>query len=301
MSDVIREVRPAVVVLLNLSRDQLDRANEVRQMAERWQRTLARGGTFTGAVVANANDPLVVYAAMEAGRVLWCDVPTPWRADARSCPRCTLALRYDDAGWSCSCGMAKPQAITTTLDSTLTVAGHDVPLDLLLPGAFNESNAAMALTALAEVGIDPLLAVGRINALKAVAGRFTLRTWQGHTMRLFLAKNPSGFEALLSTVEDDESDVWVAINARVADGRDPSWLYDVPFERLRGHRVWCLGDRRLDLATRLDYGGVAFEVVDEWDQLGVSPDPSGAARELHRVSVNGWRGPHRVDHRDIVS
>ena len=75
---------------------------------------------------------------------------------------------------------------------------------------------------------------------------------------------------MLSTLEDDGTDVWVAINARVADGRDPSWLYDVPFERLRGHRVFCLGDRRLDLATRLDYAQVDFVVVDEDDVLASS-------------------------------
>ena len=35
LADVIATVTPKVVILLNLSRDQLDRANEVRQMAER--------------------------------------------------------------------------------------------------------------------------------------------------------------------------------------------------------------------------------------------------------------------------
>jgi hypothetical protein len=31
--------------------------------------------------------------------------------------------------------------------------------------------------------------------------------------------------------------------------------------------VWCLGERRLDLATRLDYAGVEFRVVDDVDEL----------------------------------
>ena len=68
---------------------------------------------------------------------------------------------------------------------------------------------------------------------------------------------------MMATLPEDGSDVWVAINARVADGHDPSWLYDAPFEMLRGHRVYCFGDRRLDLATRLDYGQVDFVVVDD--------------------------------------
>ena len=93
-----------------------------------------------------------------------------------------------------------------------------------------------------------------------------MRRWNGHVLRLLLAKNPSGFAAMMATLPDDGSDVWVAINARVADGHDPSWLYDAPFEMLRGHRVYCFGDRRLDLATRLDYGQVDYVVVDD-DEL----------------------------------
>ena len=58
----------------------------------------------------------------------------------------------------------------------------------------------------------------------------------------------------------------------VADGHDPSWLYDVPFETLRGHRVYCFGDRRLDLATRLDYGQVDFVVVDNDDEVPTSKE-----------------------------
>jgi len=57
--------------------------------------------------------------------------------------------------------------------------------------------------------------------------------------------------------------VWMAINAHVADGKDPSWLYDVPCEALRGRRVMCLGERRLDLATRLTYEDIDAIVVDE--------------------------------------
>src|ERR1017187_1746962 len=91
LGDVVRATRPRVVVLLNLSRDQLDRANEVRQMAERWRRSLA-ASDHELVVVANANDPLVVYAALDAPRVRWCDVPTSWTGDAQSCPRCTQPL-----------------------------------------------------------------------------------------------------------------------------------------------------------------------------------------------------------------
>ena len=268
--------RAKVVVLTNLSRDQLDRANEVRQLAGRWRRALSvEDAQFT--VVANANDPLVAFAAMGARRVVWCDVPTTWMADAASCPVCTRVIKHSDDSWRCVCGFERPSTPETTLDMTtgreLRIDGQRVDLALSIPGEFNRSNAALALSALRLVGVDLEVAVARVNAISSVAGRFSLRHWDRHVVRLLLAKNPAGFDALLSTVPRDDSPVWIAINARLADGHDPSWLYDVPFEALRGHKVYCFGDRRLDLATRLNYANVECEVVDHETTLPVSDSP----------------------------
>ena len=64
LAAVARAVQPAVVVLLNLTRDQLDRGTEVRAVAA------AVGAALTGLprtlVVANADDPMVVWAAGDA-------------------------------------------------------------------------------------------------------------------------------------------------------------------------------------------------------------------------------------------
>jgi UDP-N-acetylmuramyl tripeptide synthase len=261
LGEVTRSTLAEVVVLLNLSRDQLDRANEVRRIAERWRVLL--GEVPSVKVVANANDPLVVFAAEVAAHVAWCDVPTPWTTDAVSCPHCTQPLHFSDSSWWSDCGFKKPTDVATTLGNDLVVRGSSVDLALQLPGEFNRINAAMALTALSELGVDLAGAVTRINALTSVAGRFSVRCWRGHRLRLLLAKNPAGFSAMLSSLEEDGADLWLAINARVADGHDPSWLYDVPFEVLRGRRVYCFGDRRLDLATRLEYAGVDAIIVND--------------------------------------
>src|ERR1700722_14487071 len=63
LADTLNATRPSGVILLNLSRDQMDRANEVRHLAERWRKALEAHGDDELVVVANANDPLVVYAA----------------------------------------------------------------------------------------------------------------------------------------------------------------------------------------------------------------------------------------------
>ena len=285
LAHVAQATSARTITLLNLSRDQLDRANEVRQIAERWRVLLADAKETD--VIANANDPLVVYAAELAASVAWCDVPTPWTTDAVSCPHCTQPLHFTEASWWCDCGFAKPSDVVTTLREGLVVRGTPLVLALKLPGAFNEANAAMALTALSLVGADMTAALARVNALTNVAGRFSLRRWRGHLLRLLLAKNPAGFAAMLVTLERDDSNVWVAINARVADGHDPSWLYDVPFEMLRGHRVFCFGDRRLDLATRLDYANVDYVVVSDDTSIPVSPGP--VALLANYTAFQEWR------------
>jgi lipid II isoglutaminyl synthase (glutamine-hydrolysing) len=273
LPDVIGRVAPRAAVLLNLSRDQLDRASEVRQMAERWRRLFAELATSGVAVVANANDPLVVYAAEVATVVRWCDVPTVWRGDALSCPKCTRPIEFDSAGWHCPCGFARPTPLTTTLNDRLTVNGAAVDLSLAVPGAFNQANAAMGVTALDVVGVPVAAAVARMNAVTEVAGRFARRRWRGRSVRLVLAKNPAGVAAVLAMVAPEPGDLWIAINDQIADGRDPSWLYDAPFEELAGRDVACLGQRRLDLATRLDYAGVGATVVDDPSSLASGDAP----------------------------
>jgi lipid II isoglutaminyl synthase (glutamine-hydrolysing) len=266
---IVADLQPDVMVLLNLSRDQLDRANEVRQVAEKW-RTAFLNLSVTK-FVANANDPMVVYALENVRGVSWCDIPTAWTADASTCPRCNGSIVFANDNWSCRCGFAKPQQIMTTLKKELSILGRRIPLQLNLPGEFNRSNAAMALTAIQVLGLDsPVVAAVRISWLDSVAGRFDVRQIWGRKATLFLAKNPAGFSALLESLPSDSSELWIGINAEVADGRDPSWLYDVPFERLGSRVVYCFGTRRLDLAVRLFYAGVEPRVVNDREHV-----PSG--------------------------
>ena len=60
--------------------------------------------------------------------------------------------------------------------------------------------------------------------------------------------------------------VILAVNAQVPDGRDTSWLWDVDYRRLRGRPVFVTGERRLDLAVRLEADDVAFGLVETIDE-----------------------------------
>ena len=256
------------VVLLNLSRDQLDRTNEVRMVAGRWRAALAAAPRTE--VVANADDPLVVWGAAAAHRVHWVGVGLRWQLDAVGCPSCAGRIEFGPGTWACTaCDFAKPPPEAWLEHPPGEPArlvwadGRVQPFFLVLPGAFNEANAAMAAVAAEACGVDAAAALRAMEAVEEVAGRFTVRRFGEHRARLMLAKNPAGWDELLDLVAGSDAPVVVSINARVADGADPSWLWDVPYERLAGRTVVATGDRRRDLAVRLLYAGVAHRTESD--------------------------------------
>ncbi|MGH9094579.1 MAG: MurT ligase domain-containing protein [Acidimicrobiales bacterium] len=254
---VVNATQPEVCVLLNLSRDQLDRNNEVRHLAASWRRTFERRAETV--VVANADDPLVAWAAGGAPNVVWVGAGQPWIADASGCPHCGSRIIWDAGGvWACSsCELRRPDLDVGLVDGSIVAAdGQRTPLHLALPGRCNQANAALALTAAVRLGAEPGPALEAMAATEEVVGRYRTVRAGDKDARLLLAKNPAGWLEVFDVLYPEPSPVVIAINARIADGRDPSWLWDVPFEELRGRRVVATGERSRDLAVRLHYAEV---------------------------------------------
>ncbi|HVA59622.1 MAG TPA: MurT ligase domain-containing protein [Mycobacteriales bacterium] len=257
---VVAAVRPRVAVLLNLTRDQLDRYAEVRRLAGIWRSAVPA----VPVVVANADDPLVVWAAEVAPAVRWVGAGLAWRQDAVACPACGDVIRSDGAGWSSGCGLRRPEpAWVLTATGLRDPAGVEHPLRLALPGAANRGNAALAAAAAAELGVPPATALPAIAGVAGVEGRYVETRHEGRLVRLLLAKNPAGWQEALSHLRPAPAGLVVAVNARAADGRDPAWLWDVPFEALAGRPVIASGERSRDVAVRLRYAGVEHERVDD--------------------------------------
>jgi UDP-N-acetylmuramyl tripeptide synthase len=279
---ILQQARPSVAVLMNLSRDQMDRAAELRLLAGMWREALARSGVH---VVANCDDPLVVWAASSAASVTWVACGQYWREDSWSCPRCGGPVDHlvgdepvggvnrpgpggwgvDGVGWACrECGFARPgPEWRLDGDRVFGPDGGSHVLSLRLPGRANRSNAAIALVVCARLGLAPEQALARFAEITSVAGRYLTvenGTW---SMRLLLAKNPAGWLEAFDVLEPAPSPVALSINARGPDGADTSWLWDVDYRALRGRPVYAMGERRLDMAVRLEAAGVDFEVVEK--------------------------------------
>lgn len=278
--DLLRVGRPEVLVLLNFSRDQLDRNFEISILARDIRSALTELGEDAPVVVANSDDPLAVWAAQAAPDVVWVDTAATWESDAALCPSCgTLLDRRNPEGdasgsWDCpGCRLTEPKADYLVSGSRITLPdGSVVEPELDLPGKFNVANAACALAAVHQWGVDTDTALTGFRRVTAPAGRFATVTIGQASARLLLAKNPAGWMESLQLATGDT--LVLAINAIAADGNDPSWLWDVEFEQLRDRHVIVTGPRAYDMAIRLSYAEVPHEVIQHM------PDALDAAATL---------------------
>ncbi len=322
LPQLVQSIPPRVAVFTNLFRDQLDRYGEVDSVAAYWKQAVKLLPSST-ILVLNADDPGVAHLATTfAGKVLYYGIDDPALnllaqsdtverhqvIDTRTCPRCSGDYSYDLRFYShmghyrCAhCGFQRPEPdVRATrvqaegfdrLYVQVTTANQQRDVVIPLPGLYNVYNALAATTAALALGLnwDPITT--GIEQSKPVFGRGERVQAEGRTLRLLLAKNPTGFNEVLRTLfsEDTPRHVFFILNDNIADGRDISWIWDVDFERTVGRTksIVVAGTRAMDLALRLKYAGVAQEQVRI-----VPPRPLRAAKSDH-TGTTRQRGQRR--------
>src|SRR5271165_7050967 len=264
---VAAAVKPEVMVLLNLSRDQLDRVGEINAIERALRAGLARHPDAV--VVANCDDVLMTSAAYDCANVVWVAAGGGWANDSVSCPRSgELIVREPRHWYSTGTDFKRPTPHWWFDDDHIYGPdGLALPMRLSLPGAVNRGNAAQAVAAAVALGADPVAAVAAVSGVDEVAGRYRTIQVGPHAVRMLLAKNPAGWQEALSMVDKDAAGVVIAVNGQVPDGEDLSWLWDVRFEHFeqdfKGVPVVAAGERGTDLAVRLGYADVQHTLVHD--------------------------------------
>ena len=146
------------------------------------------------------------------------------------------------------------------------VGGKKLETELQVTGQHNLQNAAAAL-ALAQI-VLPDVEPGKLIKQLATVGpafgrgqRFKLKN--GSELQLNLVKNPASFRQGLASYVKANTAIMIAINDRVADSRDMSWLWDVDFSSLKDHFVACVtGTRASDIALRLAYDDITVKEIE---------------------------------------
>jgi len=309
---VVEQLDPATIVLGNLFRDQLDRYGEMEALADEWARAVAARAGRT-ALVLNADDPLIADLGRDAEErpregVVYFGIEDPTQAlpelqhafDAKHCRRCGHPYAYERAfvghlgHYSCShCGAQRPrpEVAATAIElrgmdgsrSTVRTPAGELLLELPLPGLYNVYNALAAIAAGLGLGVGLERIGGALGEMRAAFGRVETIEVADRPVSILLIKNPAGANEVLRTLrlEADRGpvDLWIALNDRIADGRDVSWIWDADFELLAGavKRVVCAGTRAPEMALRLKYAGWPAAAIEVEPAVEASLDRAVAA------------------------
>lgn len=292
LPQALAETCPRLVIIHNLFRDQLDRYGEVDTVANAWRKALATLPA-TALVLLNADDPAVADLGTDlTAQVQYYGLDDTRHAsdaaahiaDSQFCRRCGARYSYSYAfyahigHYTCPrCGHSRPTPhirlarldLHGTAGSQLyiTYPGGALELHLPLPGLYNAINALAATAAGLALDVPPSSIRSALENFTAAFGRIeqVQAGPDGALMLIALIKNPVGASETVrmltnnATVSGQLLHLLIAINDRLADGTDVSWLWDADFEPLVAHSAGAVvsGTRAEDMAVRLKYAGVA--------------------------------------------
>lgn len=252
LSRVIEEAKPKVVLLLNLTRDQLHRMHEVKRVADRWAKSAsaAPGTLFVGDV----DDPFVAVALNSAAQSKRISFGGRKHQDGAVCPSCGKYLKWVRNNYKCPCGLTNSN-----------------PDEIFEAGSAAFRNATMANVVGKYLGAKPI-AVDEKSLERSVD-----QIHKGVKANIRLTKNPASWTEALKSVTGDNA--VLIVNAREVDGIDTSWLWDISFSGLSGKRVVVCGERALDIAYRLHVEGIEAEITSSFKDA-ISKFKSGASVQV---------------------
>lgn len=291
---VFPHVKPDVMVITNLFRDQLDRYGEIDTTMDLLSQAIRMLPKVK--LVINGDDSLVSYLAKESGRECYpfgissrviSEADPKEVREGQFCKVCGEKLVYDFYHYSqlgvyhCpNCSFARPKIafdaenidmkngldfdiLQRETDGQAKKEGEDAGIHIHAEyrGFYNIYNILASFGAAKAAGLS-LDRFGQVlSAYDPQNGRNELFTIGGKQVLLNLAKNPAGFnQNILSVMEDPApKDILIVINDNAQDGKDISWLWDVDFERFADPSVQSVtvsGIRSLDMGLRLKYSDI---------------------------------------------
>lgn len=267
---VAEQLLPDVVLLLNVTRDQLDRYGEVVKTAQ----LLGRAAEFADKVVVNYKDKFIVNATTNSKhkRLFFTastdihkqisnedDFATVKETQSRINKRIDVILtsyekkKNDIYQFKILCRDSGEQEFTWKVS-----------------GLHNVLNATAAI-AVSRIFIKDIQTIS--NGLKHVSlplGRGSVVNVAGKDIRLCLIKNPAGFTQSINSYLDlnSKTEYAIFINDNIADGQDISWLWDVRLDKLLGklnRPIFVGGNRRYDTALCLKYQKIDYKLLADGD------------------------------------
>ena len=269
-------VKPNFVIALNLFRDQLDRYGEIDIISKKWKESIDNLKNTT--LILNADDPQIAYFGKNAKKVSYFGLESKnleniildHASDSLLCPNCAEKLEFSVyyfshlGKWKCKkCDFKRPMPDLSSFSF----------YPLLGTYAIYDTLAAVLLSR--NLGIKDEQAKNSLKYFKPAFGRQEIINVNNKKTQFFLSKNPTSFNESLRTISKlNPKSLLIALNDKIPDGKDVSWIWDVDFETLLGKntKLYLCGDRAFDLALRIKYAGISREMykVFENPEIAIS-------------------------------
>ncbi len=302
---VFEYVKPDVMIITNLFRDQLDRYGEIDITADIIKRAIKKAPGVQ--LILNGDDPLCAqFGTAENVKAKYFGISQkvlPQLDDTkegRFCPICGAEQEYSYYHYSqlgdyrCPhCGFKRPHIDFDVTDVNLGVpmsfAVNDQHMTINYRGFYNIYNLIAVYGALTAIGEDVTDFAGLLADYKPQIGRMQEFPFKKPVI-LSLSKNPAGFNQAIAAVNTDKrkKDVIIAINDKANDGRDVSWLWDVDFDKIKDENLNTLtttGIRLWDISLRFKYADIKADLMT-YDMAEAVTKALGTDSEVIYILVN---------------
>jgi UDP-N-acetylmuramyl tripeptide synthase len=275
MHKISKYIKPNYIIVTNVFRDQLDAYGEISRIRDFIKTGITNCEDAT--VIYNINDPLLreMMSQIENKKV-----PYGLSKELNSKFKYENLSKVESEDELAKCLIKFINSIDHVFSQTVTVQVENdaIQYELNLTGIYNILNslATFTLGMLKNIEIDkivyslekvePSFGRGERIIIPANAGRNKKQI----EIRLFLAKNPAGYEQILEVLKNEPKSynlpnckhVFV-LNDNIADSRDVSWIWDIDFSKinLKLPSVICSGVRAEDMALRLKYAEVSKSYI----------------------------------------
>ncbi|MFC1711973.1 MurT ligase domain-containing protein, partial [Patescibacteria group bacterium] len=285
LPSAIEKIKPKVVVLTNLFRDQLDRYGEIDTLVKKWKQALKKLSVDT-ILILNADDPAIAALGSQVNcqvyfygikDTFWGSNIPSHASDATFCPKCLHPLIYDKCFvshlgiYQCQkCGKIQPKTdiwvekidfVNKHIKLKISMLKKSYTINANLMGVYNAYNLVAAFTAAHSLNISPQDIIKGCANFKPAFGRLEQVKYKDKDLNIMLVKNPTGFNQVIDTLayltKKSSFSCLLVLNDLIADGRDVSWIWDVDMEnltKLTGIKYLVIsGLRAEDLSLRVKY------------------------------------------------
>lgn len=303
-------ITPEVITVTNLFRDQLDRYGEVYTTLNKIlegiynvpETTLVLNGDESLLGKLDLKNPVHFYGFDKAVN----DNKTiEINADAKFCKFCKTPYEYNFVTYNhlgdfyCpNCGYKRSDlmyAVTDIIDINAdksTVKFNNLEVSINQSGTYNIYNGLCAYSIAKELGIADSAIKKSLENQSSSFGRQETINIEGKDVKIFLVKNPAGYNQSLDTICLNKEKFAAAflLNDNYADGQDVSWIWDVDFEKLTEtniDEVYISGLRAYDMAVRLKTAGLNPNkfVIEEQYEVLTEAIKNGSCNKLYILAT----------------